>query len=627
MNVNSTSSKASSNGGLSGLASGVDTDAMVEALLSNTQAKIDKQNQSLTQTQWKQEMYRSVIDSINTFKGKYFDNLSSTNFMNGSAFQAISAKVSSSAFSVVADQSAAFGSKKIDVAQLASATTITSNTSVGSDIQGKFDLSQIAEGESATVDVLFNGVKKTISLTNDGTDLSTQLQQGLDKAFGENNIKIDHNTADDTFTLSSANVTDEIEITGSKEGLAAIGVSANTSNSINVSNSLKDSSFTNGITSDTYKFTINGTTFEGDTSESIKSVMDKINKSDAGVKISYDALNDKFSMQATQTGKGQDVNISDEEGNVLSAMFGTTDLSAVSKEEGKNAVIAIDGTVLERSTNTFDVSGMTIRLKDVTDSKLNVSYDSVTGAVSIDNLSSATGTGTVEVSQNVDDVVNSVKSFVSDYNKLIGDLNSMLSESKDYKKYPPLTDAQKSEMSDKEIELWEEKSKKGLLAGDSNIQDFLSNMRSIMGTKNEAGVSMYDLGLDTGNWESKGQIVIDENKLRAAIEKDSNAVNSFFSGKTGVAEKLSAEIDRVAKKSSGSPGVLVSIAGAVGTGKENSNRLTDQMKQINEKIAQLKDSYEREKARYWKQFSAMETALSNISGQNSWMSSMGGATM
>ena len=85
MAVNAASSSyvnnASSNKGFSGLASGVDTESMVEQLLSGTQSKIDKQEGLKQQLQWKQEIYRDIISQINSFQTKFFSFSSSSNLI------------------------------------------------------------------------------------------------------------------------------------------------------------------------------------------------------------------------------------------------------------------------------------------------------------------------------------------------------------------------------------------------------------------------------------------------------------------------------------------------------------------------------------------------------------------
>ena len=82
-------SGASSNKGFSGLASGVDTESMVEQLLSGTQSKIDKQEGLKQQLQWKQEIYRDIISQINSFQTKFFSFSSSSNLMSDAFFNAI----------------------------------------------------------------------------------------------------------------------------------------------------------------------------------------------------------------------------------------------------------------------------------------------------------------------------------------------------------------------------------------------------------------------------------------------------------------------------------------------------------------------------------------------------------
>ena len=120
-------------------------------------------------------------------------------------------------------------------------------------------------------------------------------------------------------------------------------------------------------------------------------------------------------------------------------------------------------------------------------------------------------------SRDTDKIVDSLKSFVEDYNALVEELNEHLKETANYKKYAPLTDEQKKEMSDKEIELWEEKSKEGLLHNDANITSFLGDMRMVLYSSVEgAGLSLYDIGIETSdNWRDNGKLVIDEDVLKS----------------------------------------------------------------------------------------------------------------
>ena len=82
----------------------------------------------------------------------------------------------------------------------------------------------------------------------------------------------------------------------------------------------------------------------------------------------------------------------------------------------------------------------------------------------------------MEVRHDVDAVVDKIKEFVNMYNELVDELNSALREEV-YRDFPPLTDEQRAELSDKEIEMWEEKAKSGLLRSDSIVSGILSEMR------------------------------------------------------------------------------------------------------------------------------------------------------
>ena len=73
------------------MVSGMDTDTLVEQMLSGTQSKIDKVEGERQQLLWKQEMYREIITSINSFHNSFFNssfdassanNLASADFFN-----------------------------------------------------------------------------------------------------------------------------------------------------------------------------------------------------------------------------------------------------------------------------------------------------------------------------------------------------------------------------------------------------------------------------------------------------------------------------------------------------------------------------------------------------------------
>lgn len=83
---NLTSSLYNSANVISGLASGLDTEGMIEGLVQSYQKKIQTLSNKVTKTEWKQEAYRNIISKMNSFSSKYTSYLSSTNLMSASFF-------------------------------------------------------------------------------------------------------------------------------------------------------------------------------------------------------------------------------------------------------------------------------------------------------------------------------------------------------------------------------------------------------------------------------------------------------------------------------------------------------------------------------------------------------------
>lgn len=232
-------------------------------------------------------------------------------------------------------------------------------------------------------------------------------------------------------------------------------------------------------------------------------------------------------------------------------------------------------------------------------------------------------TDTITVTRDTDKIVEGVKSFVDEYNKLVKTINDLLNEEASYRDYAPLTEEQRAEMSDKQIELWEEKAKEGLLRRDSILDGFLRDMRSVWYETNSSGYAIYQLGIETGEWSTRGQLTLGQDgeaTLRQMLASDPSGVMSFFANSVdGAATRVNEIIRSVANTSSGSPGSLVELAGIKGMSSEKNNTLYSQIKRIDEKIERLKDQYEQEKDRYWNQFNTMEQQIQNMNTQSAWL--------
>src|SRR5690625_7533959 len=79
------------------------------------------------------------------------------------------------------------------------------------------------------------------------------------------------------------------------------------------------------------------------------------------------------------------------------------------------------------------------------------------------------------VSNDEEGAIEAIMKFVDKYNEVVETLNESQREEK-YRDFPPLTEAQKKEMSEDEIEKWEEKAQSGILKGESAIKDGMFDM-------------------------------------------------------------------------------------------------------------------------------------------------------
>ena len=329
-----------------------------------------------------------------------------------------------------------------------------------------------------------------------------------------------------------------------------------------------------------------------------------------------DRFNNQFAAKMVFNEENQTLEITDVSGNVvlsggdadgtaaMASLFGQGSIefntvgTSLVEQRGQNAKLKVNGIEIERNSNSFDLEGINIQL-------MGESADPIT----------------LTTERDTDKIVNGLKDFVEAYNGLVDELNGYLTEDANYRKYAPLTDAQKKEMSEKEIEKWEEKAKEGLLRNDSTIESMLGSLRTVMYEKVEsAGMALYDIGIETSaDYKANGKLELDEDKLRTALSNNLESVQLLFTDKeNGVGNKISEILKENANVSSGSPGLLVKYAGTK-TALNIDNSLSKQLSEINERLKTLNKKYETERSRYWQQFSQMEQALSQLNSQSSWV--------
>lgn len=351
-------------------------------------------------------------------------------------------------------------------------------------------------------------------------------------------------------------------------------------------------------------------------SESLNSVMSKVNNSKLGVTMFYDSYSDKVTMTRKETGvynnseNGQEIEFNDEDFLTRVLGFSNNVASEVPPEvapevspgnyvKAKNATFIINGLETSRQSNTFSMNGVTFTLKKTTDTPV-----------------------TINVNNDNDKLYENIKSFVDKYNELVEKIEKKLSEPK-YKNYLPLTDDEKEKLSETQQEKWENMAKSGILRNDSILSGLVTQMRTAIysGVKQDdldsAMKSLSAIGITTTADFTTAKLEINESKLKAAIEKDPNSIELLFNG-TGATDGQKGVIQRLYDKVNATMDQLKERAGN-SYSVNNQFTIGRQLDDLDDRIERFEDRLADLETRYYSQFTAMEQAIQKANSQAAYL--------
>ena len=311
-----------------------------------------------------------------------------------------------------------------------------------------------------------------------------------------------------------------------------------------------------------------------------------------------------FSLTATTTSELAGLGLDEVKNN--SGTVSVASGSIVTLVAPSDASFVYNGAALTSSTNSFTVNGISMSLQGITDAGETVS---------------------LTVTNDTQAVYDSIKDFVTNYNTILKEMNTYY-YADSASGYDPLTDDQKESMSDDEISKWETKIKDSLLRRDTSLGSLINTMKSNMSqsvTVNGKSYSLSNFGIATSSdYTEKGLLHIDgdeddsttannTDKLMTALNEDPDTVMQVF---TQLAGNFYSDLSDSMKSTS------LRSTMTFYNDKEIKNTISDYKDQISE----MEDKLEAMETRYYKQFSAMETALSNLNSQSSSISSMLGSS-
>jgi flagellar hook-associated protein 2 len=354
-------------------------------------------------------------------------------------------------------------------------------------------------------------------------------------------------------------------------------------------------------------------TFKG--SDSVASVISQINaSSDFNVTASFDELTGKLAFKSKAMGTGSQFTFSTTPDsptdtrpvNSLLSVFGTTP-PTLGVTDGKNAEVYINGQQLPpQKSNTITYNGIQMTLLSVTGTK-----DAVTNKPAADDQPF-----TVTTQSDPKTAIDTIKSFVEDYNTLLSLFNTKVGEEK-YRDFPPLTDEQRSALSESDIKAWEEKAKSGLLKGNDILSSTIQSMRTIISEK--LG-NLSKIGITTGQYYEGGKLYLDEAKLKTALEENPQLVQDLFQGtgsgtKNSIFGKLYDLADDTMGKFADRAGTT-KFSGDLNSLYKEESVMGKQLKEYNQRILDMQDRLDNLETRYYKQFTAMETAMNKYNSQS-----------
>lgn len=648
---------------MTGLASGLDTESLVKQLSQAYQVKVDDAKKKQTKAEWKKEAWAN----LNTKLMNFYKNALTT-FKSTSTYKSKAVKGTLSGVKITAGSNAVNGNHKVTVTSTASAqmwtghqinkdkytatsykgTTDTSKKlselydKNGYPIQNalngsSFKVTDTQTGQETEVKIAVDGnttVEQLLTSVNNqlnGTGLTASFENGALTFTNTTATELVNDTGDKTYTGGT-----EIIITAKDQASAkALGLTYNENGKGTVVDPLSDKVTNNTVKGSAFayekvetadssvtgssklidlgikegtKITVNGTEIAVDRTTTLDSLAKSM--SNAGINASYDAKQGRFYLSSKETGEANafTVQVLTEDGVEDEKALAALGLDLKDGEAGKidatNAEITYNGVKYISNNNTFDINGLTFEV-----SEANRTEQSFT------------------VEADVDGIYEKVKNFVKEYNELITEMNKLYNADSS-RGYEPLTSDEKDAMNDEDIENWENKIKDSLLRRDSTIDGLLSFMRTALNksveVKNADGTtsrfSLSSFGIVTGTWTERGLLHINGNsddpdyadfddKLKKMIAANPDAIAQTFAS---LGNDIYSYMQKAMKSTEFSSALTF----------YEDKRMDGEIKDYKDEVKAMQKRMADEEEKYYKQFSAMETALAKLQSQQTYIAQL-----
>ncbi len=514
----------------SGLGSGMDyaswVDALVEAKKATTVTPLETKLESLNNSKEALGIVEQYFQEFQTALGAFTDI---TEYSSNDIFNSKAASSSMSDYvTATCTPESAIQDYIITVQQMATYTTTKSSETASNYIDGNFVYSDLKQAKAGTFSICVGSDVKQITI--DETHTLDQIVSNINALYAgytpanpveasiqDGKLVIQTNTTENVIfglQTDTSNFKDIMKI--SSYTLDASGYKVYSSSTpictVDTSGKLTDGSanLKSAITAGTFE--INDVEFVIDENTTINSLVNSINSNQAvGVTASFDANSGFFTLTSKQTGNSA-IKMEDTGGT---GFFTAMNLSnnADSTTLGNQAIITINGTVIESSSNKVT----------------NTGYEGLT--INIEQAPSTSDVIKISITEDSEPLETTINTFVEKYNQVLSAIKEATAND-------------------------------GYLEYDSTLRSIYSELRSIAGgfiTNDSEYNLLSQLGISTGEAglsasDSAYKLVFDKTKLQEILTESSMAeIKSIFtnSADTGAMDRFKYRIDNTLAPTTG----------------------------------------------------------------------------
>ena len=606
---------------LTGLNSGMDTEAIVKELMSAHKMKLTKIENKKTKNNWSQDKWKELNKKIYAL---YTGDLSKAKL--SSSFQTKKASSSNNDFvEVTGTTKAAAGAHKIQVNQLASSQYVTGKQTSIDSTSAKLVDQGFKVGETIEIKAAGKDTPATFTITSDTTvkDFVDALkQEGLSANYDTKQkrffIASAESGADQAFSITSASkaLSENLGLANIVDGEISdkeysqqflVGNAVDKEKGLSSTDKLADLGFK---VDDTITIT-NG---DGKTEElkitASSTVEDFTNAcKKAGLTATFDKTNKTFVIsgnpaEASTNGFSIASSNPDALSNGLGIASGTTSTEVKNANvnadmtlvKAQDAEIVLDGATMTVNNNNPEINGLRLTLKQTTTSEV-----------------------TLTVTNDTKGVYDMVSGFIKGYNDILKTMNEAF-YAKSAKGYEPLTDEEKEVMTDDQIEKWETKIKDSLLRRDPVLGSLITSFKAAMSIEITASdgkkYSLASLGICTSSdYSEKGLLHIKGDADDSTYSDETNILMNMLETNPEIVEEVvkgvATELYKTMTDKMGSSSLSSALTFY------NDKQMTKLDTQYDNEIKKMKEKLQKLEDRYYAQFSAMEKAMANLNAQQS----------